>query len=645
MKVINRIKAVFFIFILILFTQQLRSESSFLMDEGLELTLSASEPEILSLSNIDVDHLGRVWACEVVNYGPNQGKRKEGDKILIMEDKDGDGKMDEVKTFHQGNDVDAAMGLCVLSDRVIVSVTPNVWAFFDDDGDDVADRKELLFSGDGRPVYDHSYHSLVYGPDGKVYWNFGNTGKNLKDETGQILEDIHGQTVEDKGRPFWGGMVFRCDLDGKNFEILGHNFRNNYEVTVDSFGSLWQSDNDDDGNRATRINFIMEGGNFGYLDELTGEGWRKKRPGMHKNVSLAHWHLNDPGVVPNVIQTGAGAPTGITVYEGRLLPKKYWDQLIHCESGVNVVRSYPVRDHGAGYKADSIDMMKSVKDRSFRPVDVAVAPDGSIFISDWYDPIIGGLAQRDITRGRLYRISPKGARYEQPKLEYGSAEESVNALKNPNYCVRYKAWNALHKMGSVAEKELMKMFLSKNSRHRARALWLMGKSKGRSAHFVDMASKDKNPDIRILALRLARQTGVPLINIIEKMTSDPSAKVRRECAVSIAHLRGDKKSKIWASLAVNHKAGDRWSLEALGIAAANDWDACLASWLELVGDDWNSDKGKDIIWRSRAKGSSLLIAKILQDPMTLEKDRPRYFRALDFQDAVQRDEALIKILE
>jgi len=508
-------KANYFILFFVLFVPFILAEDNFRMDEGLELTLSASEPEILSLSNIDIDHLGRVWACEVVNYGPNQGKRAEGDKIIIMEDKDGDGKMDSYDTFYQGPEVDAAMGLCVLSDRVIVSVTPNIWVFFDDNGDGRADRKELLFSGDGRPVFDHSYHSLVYGPDGKMYWNFGNTGKNLKTDEGQILKDIHGRRVEDNGKPFWGGMVFRCDLNGKNLEILGHNFRNNYEVTVDSFGSLWQSDNDDDGNRATRINFIMEGGNFGYLDEMTGEGWRKKRPGMHKNVSLAHWHLNDPGVVPNVLQTGAGAPTGITVYEGRLLPKRYWDQLIHCESGVNVVRAYPVKDHGAGYEAHSIDMMKSLRDRSFRPVDVAVAPDGSIFISDWYDPIIGGLAQRDISRGRLYRIAPKGSGYEWPKIGYSSPKESVNALKNPNYCVRYKAWNALHGMGQESEQELMKMFHSKNLRHRARAIWLMGKIDGRSAHYVNLASQDKDPDIRIIALRLARQTGVSLTSVIE----------------------------------------------------------------------------------------------------------------------------------
>ena len=292
----------------------------FQVGEGLEVTLAASEPDILSLCNIDVDHRGRVWACEVVNYRPNRGKRKKGDRIVILEDENGDGRMDRQTTYYQGTDIDAAMGLCVLHDRVIVSVTPNVWVLFDEDGDDRADRKELLFSGDGEEQHDHSYHSLVFGPDGKMYWNFGNTGRNLRNRDGSILVDVHGRPVTDKGNPFWGGMVFRCDLDGRHLEVLAHNFRNNYEVTIDSFGNLWQSDNDDDGNRATRINFILEGGNYGFLDERTGEGWRKSRSGMHEDVSLRHWHLNDPGVVPNVLQTGAGAPAGITVYEGDLLP-------------------------------------------------------------------------------------------------------------------------------------------------------------------------------------------------------------------------------------------------------------------------------------------------------------------------------------
>ena len=113
-------------------------------------------------------------------------------------------------------------------------------------------------------------------------------------------------------------MVFRCNPDGTGFETLAHNFRNNYEVAVDSFGTLWQSDNDDDGNRGVRINYVMEFGNYGYTDEMTGAGWQSPRTNIETEIPLRHWHLNDPGVVPNLLQTGGGSPTGICVYEGQL---------------------------------------------------------------------------------------------------------------------------------------------------------------------------------------------------------------------------------------------------------------------------------------------------------------------------------------
>ncbi|HBL47375.1 MAG TPA: hypothetical protein DDZ90_28725, partial [Planctomycetaceae bacterium] len=88
-----------------------------------------------------------------------------------------------------------------------------------------------------------------FGPDGKLYWNFGNSGKQVFDAAGKPILERDGHPVLDNGKPYWGGMVFRCNLDGSDFEVLAHNFRNNYEITVDSFGTLWQSDNDDDGNR------------------------------------------------------------------------------------------------------------------------------------------------------------------------------------------------------------------------------------------------------------------------------------------------------------------------------------------------------------------------------------------------------------
>src|SRR6187549_375619 len=152
-------------------------------------------------------------------------------------------------------------------------------------------------------------------------------------------------------------MVFRCNLDGREVEMLAWNFRNNWEVSVDSFGTLWQSDNDDDGNKGVRINYVMEFGNYGYSDEMTGAGWQSARLGIESEIPQRHWHLNDPGVVPNLLQTGAGSPTGMVIYEGSLLPVQFRDQIIHADAGPNVVRSYPVKKNGAGYTADTINIL------------------------------------------------------------------------------------------------------------------------------------------------------------------------------------------------------------------------------------------------------------------------------------------------
>ncbi len=201
-------------------------------------------------------------------------------------------------------------------------------------------------------------------------------------------------------------MVFRCDQDFKNLEVLGDNFRNGLEVAVDSYGSVWQSDHDEDGNESVRINYVMENGNFGYTDEMTGTTWRVNRTNLEEDIARRHWHQNDPGVVPDVLHTGSGAPAGMTVYEGQLLPRQFRDQIIHADAGPNVVRGYPVENDGAGYKATMQDLVKGTRDTWFRPSDVCVAPDGSLIVSDWYDPGEGEVGMADMNRGRIYRIAP-----------------------------------------------------------------------------------------------------------------------------------------------------------------------------------------------------------------------------------------------
>ena len=249
-------------------------------------TLVAAEPMILNPTNIDIDPRGRIWAIECLNYRSYMEQRPEGDRVVILEDTDGDGVADKEKTFFQSKELTNPLGICVLPQakgtKVIVSAAPNVWLLTDKDGDDVAEDAKIIFKVGGVWNYDHQIHAFVFGPDGKFYFNFGNSITELTRPDGTIVKDLAGNEITNKGKPYRQGMVFRCDLDletGKasNVETLGHNFRNNYEVTVDSFGTMWQSDNDDDGNKGVRINYVMEFGNYGFTDEMTGAGWQTPR--------------------------------------------------------------------------------------------------------------------------------------------------------------------------------------------------------------------------------------------------------------------------------------------------------------------------------------------------------------------------------
>jgi putative membrane-bound dehydrogenase-like protein len=613
---------------------------------GLEATLFAAEPLLKNPSNIDIDHLGRIWVCEVMNYrkfaNKDNPERPEGDRILVLEDTNGDGVADKQTVFYQGKDIDSAHGICVLGDRVIVSAGDSVFSLYDKNGDLKADEgsKEFLFTGISGTQHDHGIHAFVFGPDGKLYFNFGNSGKQLKDKAGQPVVDKAGNYVNDSRKPYQEGMVFRCNLDGSEVETLGWNFRNNWEVCVDSFGTLWQSDNDDDGNRGVRINYVMEFGNYGYKDELTGAGWRDPRTNLEEEIPLRHWHLNDPGVVPNLLQTGAGSPTGICVYEGDLLPEVFRNQIIHCDAGPNVVRAYPVKEDGAGYKAEMVNILEGTRDKWFRPSDVCVAPDGSLIIADWYDPGVGGHRQGDVDRGRLFRVAPPGVKYTVPKTDFTTVEGAIAALKSPNHATRYLAWTALHKMGSSAEAEVLKVYQNDpNPRIRARAFWLLAKSGTRGMSLTQQALNDANVDLRCAAIRALRQIDTGKNSMLPR-PQGANAKQRREIAILLHGKQGVGADAIWAMLAAQHDGLDRWSLEALGIGAEGQWDARLAAYLAAHPDALKSKAGRDIVWRSRAAQTPELLAKIISDPSTPADELPRYFRAFDFLTGESKAKAI-----
>jgi putative membrane-bound dehydrogenase-like protein len=630
---------------------------SFTVAPGLKASLWASEPGMVNPTNIDIDAKGRVWVTEAANYR-GMHPRPEGDRIMILEDTKHTGVADSYKVFVQDKLLFAPLGICVLGNKVIVAQSPNILIYtIDDSGEHPVGPPEVLYTGFGGTNHDHGAHAGIFGPDGRFYFNCGNEGDHtpilkygtaVQSKEGQPIVDITGTEIGNDAKTFHGrpkqrgegyreGLALSSNLDGSEFQVLGYNFRNNYELTVDSFGTVWQSDNDDDGNQGVRINYVMEGGNFGYTGP-NGSNWGRDRdqykaafPNLTKPE--AHWHLRWPGIVPNLLNTGAGAPCGICVYEGDLLPEVYRGALLHCDAGPNIVRAYVTRPGGvgpadimkpvspdeaktfkdgaspaggAGYEAVAIELVKG-NDNWFRPDDICVGPDGAVYIADWYDPGVGGHATGDTgakdnwqkLHGRIYKLAPEGyTPSAPPKLDLDTVGGQIAALNSPNLATRYLAYAKL--AGAINEAPVMEALKKQfdtdtNARHRARALWLLARSKdGEKA--VVKGLKDKDADIRVTAFRAARRIKLDVAQISGEVLADQAPAMWREMCLALQFDQSEKVLPLLVKLADKYDGKDRWYLEAFGIACNGREKQVLAAWES--GHQNKDPKNNDgITWR------------------------------------------------
>ncbi len=567
-----------------------------LSDKDLEFTLWASEPLFSNPTCIDIDHKGRVWVCESVNYRhklfnrpPN---RPEGDRILILADTKGTGKADKVTVFYQAPDLLAPLGIAVAKDpvgpgyKVYVCHSPDILVFEDRDGDGKADGPpKKLLSGFRGVDHDHGVHGILIGPDGKLYFSVGDQGvKDLQSSDGK------GKKWTTNNTDCQAGTIWRCDLDGKNLELIAHNFRNEYEPCVDSFGSIFVSDNDDDGNQQTRICYVMPGGNYGYWPRGPGQ---------------SHWHEEQPGVVPKILRTYFGSPTGMCVYEGTLLPKKYWGQLLHTDAGPRHVRCYHLKPHGAGYDVDREDMVQST-DNWFRPSDICVAPDGSVFVSDWYDPGVGGHGMGDRTRGRIYRLAPKGNKYSLPAVDLATPEGIAKALGSPNLAVRYMAMAALR---TVDEKTaLVALEIAQRQQQnpwlRARAMCQymeLRQAELKTRRPIPIASNDER--IAMAWLRMAKAAlGMSPIDYSGvdgwSTVSDPTTD--REMLLLLRDVDPSQAKGMILGLAHHYDGKDRFYLAAVGIAVGQDPKRreIILKDFDKEFPEWN-DKVANLVWELR----------------------------------------------
>lgn len=614
----------------------------FRLPDGLEITLWANSPLFHNPTNIDIDPAGRIWVAEGVRYRGHHSRRPEGDRIVVVEDSDGDGKADQSHTFVQEPGLVAPLGVAVIGKRVIVSQPPDLIVYTDHDGDRIfdaskGDTREVLLTGFNGQNHDHSLHSVTVGPDGKWYFNSGNCGGMFTDKSDKTFRvfgpyrpkpigpfvfphdasQYAGQASDD-GHVYVGGFTVRMNPDGTNAEIVGHNYRNSYEQSITSLGDVFQNDNDDP--PACRVSWVMEHANFGFASNDGQRAWQAdKRPGQP--TAIAEWRQEDPGITPAGDVYGGGSPTGNVFYENGALGDNWVGTFFACEPGRNTVFAYQPKPEGAGFKLERMDFLttnpegqfagsdfiggsstaKGETKTLFRPSDITIGPDGALYVSDWIDPRVGGHQDLDATcSGAIYRIAPKGFKPAVPTFDLSSTEGQVAALKSPAIHVRAAAFEALKAKGRASLDAVTPLLGDPNLYLRGRAIFLLYQLGISGPRYAGYPQQHSDPQLKIAAFRAMRRAGLDITGPSLELAQDASPSVRREVALAMRDLSIELSHDILVEVARGYDGKDRSYLEAFGIGATGKEDDLYRILKdELGGDDsrrWSQAFG-DIAWR------------------------------------------------
>jgi putative membrane-bound dehydrogenase-like protein len=668
--------------------------------DDFDVSIWSQTPMFRQPSNMDVDIDGRVWVTEAYNYRRHKGRDPQGDRVVILEDTDGDGKADKSSVFVQDPELLAPLGIAVIDNRIYVSNTPNLIVYTDVNRDrkfdPAVDKREVLLTGFDGANHDHSLHAVTQGPDGKLYFNHGNSGALFTDKSGRTFRtgsfydpaksgggiainerrppDFSGEASDD-GHIYVGGTAYRMNVDGTMVEPIGFNFRNSYEQTVTSFGDVFNNDNDDP--PASRTSFLMEYGNLGFTSRDGKRQWRADmRPGQ--NIATAEWRQDDPGVIPAGDVYGNGAPTGIVFYEGDALGEKWRGLLLSCETSRNVVFGYKPELDGAGYKLERMQFLTTNKEQElagidgmrgriaaeslktwFRPSDVAIGTDGSIYVADWFDPRTGGHSALDKTfSGTIYRITPKGKKLTAPKIDPKTVEGQIAALKNPAVNVRAIGFNALKAAGAASVAPVSALLSDKNPYIRGRAIFLLAHLGPQGIAKVEEQLKSPDAMTRIAAFRALRRAHDPrstdsalpnkILTHARTLAIDSSPAVRREVALAMRDVPLAQSKDILLTLAKGYDGKDRAYLEAWGIGCAKKeaeiYAALAASAPGTDATKWPATYA-NLIWRLTPKGAESAFATRALAPNLGDRDRLAAVTALGFIKTVESANALIDIVQ
>ena len=371
--------------------------------EGYEVSLFASEQDfpIGNPVSMTFDSRGRLWVATMPSYPQRLPGEEPDDKIVILEDRDGDGRADHHTVFARG--LHLPTGFELGDGGVYVAQQPNLMFIEDTDGDDVADRYEVILHGFGTEDSHHSISAFTWGPGGALYFQEGT---------------FHHSQVETPYGPvrLVDAGVFRYKPNRFQLEVfVSYPFANPWGHIFDRWGQ----------------NFIADasGGANYFGAPITGNApYPMKRRRMK--------------VFTQVVRPTSGCE----IVSSRHFPDEAQGNfLVNNTIGFQGIKQHRVIEEDSGFTSEEVEPLLYSTDINFRPVDLQFAPDGSLYLVDWFNPLIGHMQyslrdeRRDHDHGRVWRVRRTGSPLlNPPEIARASTPALIRLLESYEDRTRYR---------------------------------------------------------------------------------------------------------------------------------------------------------------------------------------------------------------
>lgn len=514
---------------------------------GYKLELFASEEEFEDLANpmqLSFDNKGRLWVAVMPTYPHYRpGDAKPDDKLLILEDTDGDGKADKQTVFADGLHI--PVGFEFAPEGVYVSQGTNLILLTDTDGDDKADKKEIILSG----FDDHDTHHVISAfcadPSGAIYMGEG------------VFLHTNVETAYGPVRGTNGGF-FRYNPQRHHLERTAQlSIPNPWGIAFDEWGQNIFAETS-----GPAVRWMMPGS----IKPLYGVG-------THKSFDLIE---PDHKVRPT---------SGLEFVHSRHFPDNVQgDLLINNTIGFLGTKQHSFKDDGTGYDVKHRQDLIVGTDGNFRPVDMEFAPDGSLYLIDWHNVLIGHMQHnardplRDHLHGRVYRMTyPSRPLVVPAKVEGASIEELLDNLKLPEYRSRYRSRRELRGRSSAKVISALNGWVdgldkgdSRYEHHLLEGLWVSWGMNSIDKNLLNRALEAKDFRVRAAAVKVLRYVGHQVDNqadLLMKAVQDDHGRVRLEALVAASWL--DKETGIEIVNEAAKKPMDKWIVNAQVTALAH----------------------------------------------------------------------------